>query len=58
MFKCFVEEVHALECRLIVNIHQGTLFPLIQHFHITDTHNEINCCMFMCRSGLNWKILG
>jgi len=43
---------------LIINIHQGTLFLLIQHFHITDIHNKINFCMFMCRSGLNWKILG
>ena len=43
---------------LIINIHQGTLFLLIQHFHITHIHNTINCCMVMCRSGLNWKILG
>ena len=31
---------------LIINIHQGTLFLLIQHFHITDIHNKINRCMF------------
>jgi len=43
--------------KLIININQGTLFLLIQHFHITDTRNKINCCMFMCRSVLKWKIL-